>query len=116
MNTGEANSLARLLITLGAYEIELAAHPTDPERVRHRPALLPVGVAALLPPHKPAVCRLMREGFTPPDVGDAPRLLAERLAMAEAMGFPNHRGSPAWLVAVGEIVGYSYGTGSNETG
>lgn len=35
-----------LLLTLGRAGIELAPHPTDPSRVRHRPAVLPRELSA----------------------------------------------------------------------
>ncbi len=106
--------LASLLIALGREGIELAPHPTDPARLRHR-RMTPVGWAADLPTdlgerlrmHKAAVLGLL----APCGLGgieahpEAGYVLGERLGVADRLGLATHSGSPAWLVAVGEAMG-----------
>lgn len=108
--------LPPLLLALGRAGIELAPHPTDPARLRHRRPT-PNGWAADLPPdlsarlrlHRAAVVGLLVDGYAPDPHGDtdAGYVLAERLGVADGLGMPTHPGSAAWLVAVGESVGVS---------
>jgi len=100
------HELAPLLLALGRAGIELAAHPTDPARLRHRPADLPPDLSARLRIHRAAVLGLLVNGYAPKPHGDtdAGYVLGERLGVADALGMPTHPGSAAWLVAVGEAM------------
>ena len=112
MNT-HPHELAPLLVALGRAGVELAAHPTDPARLRHRRPT-PDGWAADLPPDLSARLRLNRAavlGLLPPHGGyalephgntDAGYVYGERLGVADGLGLATHPGSAAWLVAVGE--------------
>jgi len=95
------NELAPLLLALGRNGIELAPHPTDAGRLRHRPADLPPDLSARLRIHRAAVLGLLVGGYTPGDA-DAAYIVGERLGVADGLGLPTHTGSPAWLVAVAE--------------
>lgn len=103
--------LAPLLLALGRAGIELAPHPTDAGRLRHRPADLPPDLSARLRMHRGAVLGLLADGYAPDPHGDPPTdagyVLAERLGVADGLGLPTHPGSAAWLVAVGESMGAS---------
>ncbi len=93
--------IAPLLVALGRTEIELARHPTDAGRLRHRPAVLPPDLAARLRWHRAAILELLAGGYAPTDP-EAEYVLRERLDIADDLGMPTHPGSPAWLIAVGE--------------
>ena len=95
------HELAALLLDVGSVGVELAAHPTDPARLRHRPAVLPTTLSARLRLHRGAVLRLLVVGYTPGDE-EAGYVLHERLGVADGLGMPTHPGSAAWMVAVGE--------------
>ncbi len=104
------HELAPLLLALGRAGIELAPHPTDAGRLRHRPADLPPDLSARLRLHRGAVLGLLAIGYAPDTHaadGDAGYVYAERLGMADGLGMPTHPGSTAWLVAVGESIGAS---------
>lgn len=105
------HELAPLLLALGRAGIELAPHPTDAGRLRHRPADLPPDLSARLRIHRAAVAGLLVDGYAPDPHGDtdAGYVLAERLGVADGLGLPTHPGSAAWLVAVGESMGCSCG-------
>lgn len=95
-----------MLLDLGRAGIELAPHPTDADRLRHRPADLPASLRDRLGAHKRAVLDLLR-GAAPeigPTCPEAWYVLCERLGVADELGVPTHAGSPAWLVAVGEAL------------
>jgi len=118
------HELGRLLVDIGVAGIELAPHPTDAHRLRHRPAHLPADLGARLRAHRPAVLGLLASGYTPAG-DDAAYVLGERLGMADGLGMPTHPGAPAWLVAVGESMECSChaatsvvdcGHGSNDEG
>jgi len=98
--------LAPLLLALGLAGIELAPHPTDAGRLRHRPADLPPDLSARLRTNRAAVAGLLVDGYAPAD-DDAGYVLGERLGVADGLGLPTHPGSAAWLVAVGESMGVS---------
>lgn len=121
------HELAPLLLDLGHAGIELAPHPTDADRLRHRPANLPASLRDRLGVHKRAVLDLLRGGpvdrqfrtrahevggtvcaLSRPEIDhpypEAWYVLDERLGVADGLGMPTHPGSPAWLVAVGEAV------------
>lgn len=102
------HELARLLLALGLAGIELAPHPTDAGRLRHRPADLPPDLSARLRIHRAAVVGLLVDGYAPAD-DDAEYVLGERLGVADGLGMPTHPGSAAWLVAVGESMRGSCG-------
>ena len=106
------HELAPLLVALGRAGIDLAPHPTDPARLRHR-RLTPAGWAPDLPPdlsarlrmHKAAVLWLLSGGCVPDAEIDGAYILGERLGVADGLGMPTHPGSAAWLVAIGESMG-----------
>lgn len=98
------HELAPLLLALGRAGIELAPHPTDAGRLRHRPADLPPDLSARLRIHRAAVAGLLVDGYAPAG-DDAGYVLGERLGVADGLGLPTHPGSAAWLVAVGESMG-----------
>lgn len=98
---------ATLLVALGRAGIELAPHRTDAGRLRHRPADLPPDLSARLRIHRAAVAELLLSGYVPGGDTEAGYVLGERLGVADGLGLPTHPGSAAWLVAVGESVGYS---------
>lgn len=112
----DPDSLSPLLVILGRAGIELALHPTDPARLRHRRPT-PDGWAADLPPdlsarvrlHHGAILGLLASGYAPDahasDGPDAAYVYAERLGIADGLRMPTHPGSAAWLVAVGETMG-----------
>ena len=93
--------LGPLLLAIGLDDIELAPHPTDPTRLRHRPGVIPADLAARLHAHRAAVLDLLVNGYTL-EGDDASYVFAERLGIADGLGLATHRGSAAWLVAVGE--------------
>ncbi|MCC6427494.1 MAG: hypothetical protein IT435_11810 [Phycisphaerales bacterium] len=103
------HELAPLLVALGRAGIELAPHPTDPVRLRYRPADLPPDLSARLRLHRGAILGLLTGGYTPDPHGDtdAGYVYGERLGVADGLGMPTHPGSAAWLVAVGESMGHS---------
>lgn len=113
------HELAPLLVDLGRAGIELAPHPTDAARVRHRrptpdgwAADLPPDLAARLRLHRGAVLGLLASGYAPDahaGSGDAGYVHGERLGVADGLGLATHPGSAAWLVAVGESIGCSCG-------
>ncbi len=96
--------LAPLLVDPGIAAMEVAPHPTDPERLRHPPAVLPLDLSERLRMHR-AVVGLLVNGYAPADGTDAGYVYAERLGIADRPGMPMHTGSAAWLVAVGESIG-----------
>lgn len=100
------HELGPLLVALGRAEIELAPHPTDAGRLRHRPADLPPDLRARLVTHRAAVVGLLVNGYAPAG-DDAAYVLAERLGVADGLGMPTHSGAPAWLTAIGESMGCS---------
>ncbi len=99
------HELAALLVDLGRAGIELAPHPTDPARLRHRPADLPPGFAERLRAHRAAVLSLLASDGGPDHDDDAAYVSGERLGIADGLGMPTHPGSAAWLVAAGESIG-----------
>lgn len=106
--------LARLLVAFGKSGIEMAPHPTDADRLRHRPAELPTNLSARLRMHKAAVLELLSGGYVPAQE-EAAIIFGERMAMAEGLGMPTHPGSTAWLVAVGEAKASLENAGSVHT-
>lgn len=94
---------ATLLVALGRAGIELAPHPTDAGRLRHRPADLPPDLSARLRIHRAAVWWLLVNwhALDPHGDTDAGYVLGERLGVADGLRMPTHPGSPAWLEAVG---------------
>lgn len=98
---------ALLLITLGVAGIELATHPTNPMRIRHRPATLPTDLVDSVLDHRDAILDLLSNGYAPTDP-DAVYLMLERLGIGDDLGMPTHIGSPAWMIAVGESMASRY--------
>jgi hypothetical protein len=99
------DEVAGLLVALGRAGVELAPHPTDPARLRHRPANLPPDLTARLRLHRGAILTVLASGYAPDahaDDDDAAYVYGERLGVAEGLGLATHAGSAAWLVAVGE--------------
>ncbi|MBL9000920.1 MAG: hypothetical protein JNK25_07265 [Phycisphaerae bacterium] len=108
------HELALLLLALGRAGIEMAPHPTDAGRLRHRRPTpdgwvpdIPSVLSARLRIHRAAVAGLLVDGYAPPSDSDAAYQLGERLGIADGLGMPTHPGSAAWLVAVGEAMGCS---------
>jgi len=101
------HELAPLLLALGRAGIELAPHPSDPARLRHRPADLPPDLSARLRMHRAAVLGLLAVGYVPAGDTDAGYVYGERLGVADGLGLATHPGSAAWMVAVAESVGVS---------
>lgn len=97
------SDLAPLLVDLGTAGVELAARPGDAAGVRFRPATLAPGLASDLRAHKAALAALL-SGVDGPYGADALYVLGERLGIADDLGMPTHRGSPAWLVAMGKAL------------
>lgn len=97
----QTHELGSLLIALGTAGVELAAHPTDRTRLRHRPATLALDLAAPLKQHRAEVLALITDGYSPANP-DAQQVLYERLGVADELAMATHSGSPAWLIAVGE--------------
>ena len=96
------HELAPLVLDLGRAWIELAPHPTDAARLRHRPADLPSDLLARLRIHRAAVLALLVNGYSPTNETDAEYVLRERLGIAGELGLATHIGSPAWLIAISE--------------
>jgi hypothetical protein len=96
--------LARFLLELGMTGIELARHPADPARLRHRPAELPPHHSARLRLHRDAIRKLLEDGYAPADESEAEYVLGERLGVAADLGMATHLGSLAWLIAIGEAM------------
>lgn len=97
--------LAALMLDLGCAGIELAPHPTDTARLRHRPSDLPSDLLARLRRHKREMVPFLVSGFTP-ERGEASYVFDERLGVADELGMPVHIGSSAWLIAVGESLAH----------
>ena len=94
--------LSTLLLELGTAGVELAQHPTDPAKVRHRPASLGFELAAKLRLHAVAVRGVLARGDPQDAQGEAGYVFFERLGIADELGMPTHLGAPAWLIAAGE--------------
>jgi hypothetical protein len=95
------DELPSVLVAIGAAGVELAPHPTDAARLRHRPADLPPDLSERLRLHRAAVLGLLVAGYAPTEAESA-CVYSERLGVADELGMPTHPGSAAWLVAVGE--------------
>ena len=108
-------SFGALLVEVGAAGVEVASHPSAPDRLRHRPQELPSHVAVRLAHYKPDLLRLLRVGFAPPDPESA-YVLGERLGVAQELGMSTEPGSPGWLVAVGEAIDAAWEESQNEAG
>lgn len=101
------HELASLLLAMGRAGVELGPHPSDPERLRHRPAPLPPALAGRLRMSKAGILALLGEGYTPEPDSDAGHVYAERLGMADGLGMATAPGSPGWMIAVAESMGDS---------
>lgn len=99
--------LVTTILAMGRAGVEVALHPTDAGRLRHRPADLPPDLSARLRLHRAAILGLLVGGYTPDPHGDAGYVLGERLGVADGLAMPTHAGAPAWLLAVGESMGCS---------
>lgn len=100
--TATLRGLAGLLAALGRAGVELAPHPSDLTRLRHRPAALAPDLIGGLRHHREAILVLLMGAWLPGD--EAAYVFGERLGAADGLGMPTHAGSPAWLVAVGEAM------------
>jgi hypothetical protein len=96
-------AIGELFLMLGRAGIELAPHPTDAGRLRHRPTPLPPCMREPLLNHRAAVLGLLVSDYTPRSQ-DGAHALGERLGIADDLGMPTHPGTPAWLIAVGEAM------------
>jgi len=103
-NRCSKEELALLLVALGRAGIEIAPHPSHPNRLRHRPAVLPPDLSALLSTHRAVVIRLLVNGYTPVSDSNDGYIMTERIGIADELGMPTHAGSTAWLIAVGESI------------
>ena len=99
--------LGECLFALGIVGVELATHPTNPKRIRHRPATLPTDLVDSVLDHRDAILDLLSNGYAPTDP-DAVYLMLERLGIGDDLGMPTHIGSPAWMIAVGESMASRY--------
>ena len=99
--------LGECLFALGIVGVELATHPTNPMRIRHRPATLPTDLVDSVLDHRDAILDLLSNGYAPTDP-DAVYLMLERLGIGDDLGMPTHIGSPAWMIAVGESLASRY--------
>lgn len=95
--------LAALLVALGVAGVDVALHPTDATRLRHRPATLPADLVESVLDHRSAILDLLNGGYSPLEP-EAVYVYFERLGIADDLGMPIHAGSPAWLIAVGESI------------
>lgn len=101
--------ITALLMMLGKAGIELAPHPDDLIRLRHRPAALPQELSESLRLHRAAIRELLEnEGAVNVYLADpnAEYVYTERLGMAEDLRQPTHLGSSAWMIAVAECAHY----------
>ena len=99
-----SHELGELLADLGAWCVELRTNPTDPARLRHRPASLPTALSEALRRHRGAILLVLSDGYTPDD-DDAAYVCTERLGIGDGLGMATHPGSTAWLIAVAESMG-----------
>lgn len=99
MNTH--HELAPLLVAVGRAGIELALHPTDPTRLRHRPVDIPPPMRDGLRLYRTHLLNVLVSDYHPTE-DDAAYVYVERLGIADELAMPTHRGSSAWLIAVGE--------------
>ena len=97
--------LSECLLALGTAGVEVALHPSDPSRLRFRPADLPSDLVAIMSRHRDAVRRLMAVGCDSANE-EATAVLNERLGTAADLGMPTHPGSPGWLIAAGESLSF----------
>lgn len=81
------DELAPLLLALWTGGMKLAPHPSDSERLRHRPASIPPDLAERLRTHRTALLRLLVVGHTPADGTDAGYVYGERLGIADRGGY-----------------------------
>jgi len=95
--------LGELLYDLGLWGIEIALHPTNAEKIRHRPAVLPSALREGIQTHRAAILTQLAHGYTPADA-DAAYIYNERLGIADGLGMATHTGSTAWLIAVAESI------------
>jgi hypothetical protein len=99
--------IARLLADLGRAGVELAPHPSDPDRLRFKcpggAANVPPDLSDRLRRHRAAMLGLLTNEYTP-DGEEAGYVYAERLGVADELAMPTHPGSSAWLVAIGEAM------------
>ena len=75
------HSLSALLTSLGCSGIELATHPSNPERLRHRPSQLPGDLAHNLHEHRAAILSLLVNDYCPDSESQAGYVFAERLGV-----------------------------------
>ena len=101
----QPRDLGDLLTALGRAGVELAPHPTDAARLRHRPVRLPPGLLEGLRRNREAILGLLAGERIDDPGGEAAYTFGERLAVADELGLPTHPGSAAWLVAAGESMG-----------
>ena len=100
MNT-HPPELGKFLLALGRFGGEVAPHPTKPGGVRIRSRKLPEKADAQGKSLESSIRKLLDEGYTPAS-DHAAYVFDERLSVGDELGVPTHRGSPAWLIAVGE--------------
>lgn len=106
---------ALLLIALGSAGVEVAIHPTNEKFILHRPSTLPNALFESVLDHRDAILDLLNDGYSPTEP-EAVYIYFERLGIGDDLGMPTHSGSPAWLIAVGESMKYSYLQTTNTIG
>ena len=102
MNT-DTPPFGAFLVSLGKAGVEVAAHPSVPDRIRHRPVTLPESIVSGLRTHRTSILALLHEGIRPLDEESA-FAFAERMAVADGLEMPTHPGSAAWSIAIGETI------------
>jgi hypothetical protein len=89
---------------LGEAGLTLAEHPNDPTAIVYFPPYVSEDLAVGLSAHRAALLGLLRDGYVPEPSSRAEFMFIERLGIADGLGMPTGRGSPAWLISVGEAL------------
>ena len=93
------SDLAALLLNLGAAGVTLRA---DGNSVLHKPGVLPPGWTDGLAQHLTVIVAVLTDWQ--PDGEDEHYQFEERLGIASGQGMLTDAGTPAWLMAVGEVL------------
>jgi hypothetical protein len=102
IDPARAAALACVLHALGVAGVELGLDPSNPNRLRFRPAALSPERRDDLARHKPAVLALLRGEGVPSGDNESAYVFEERLGIAEGLNMPVHPGTPAWIIAIAE--------------
>jgi hypothetical protein len=95
--------LGKFLLALGRFGGEVAPHRTKTGGVRIRSRKLPAKADAQGKALESCIRTLLDEGYLPASE-HAAYVFDERLGVGDELGVPTHRGSSAWLIAVGEAM------------